>query len=424
MEIRIESLIEGARRAEGVVVVIDVLRAFTTAAVALDRGAEKIILTAEPAEALALRARGLGDRCMGEVGGLRPPDFDFGNSPFELSQAEVRGMTLIQSTRAGAVGVCAVPQPQSLYAASLVVAGATARALLAEAPSLVTLVAMGANGRQRSDEDELCALYLRSLLLGSRPDPAAVRRLIADSAAAARFRSPQPPHAYPADVEIALDIDRYDFAVRVTYEEGLPVGRAVGQASGRRAGDAGQFEPQLQMVWPEHLLNAPPAVRLPPGYALRTYRPGDETRFYEVMALAGWPGWDDEKLRPWLARIPPASWFMVVHEASGQIVATAMGLHDHSEAHPFGGELGWVACDPAHRGLGLGLAVSAAVTARLIAAGYRAVHLYTEQWRLAALKTYLTLGYIPYLYLPEMLERWRTICAQLGWPFTPQAWRS
>lgn len=86
-------------------------RAFTTAAVALARGAEKIILTAEPEEALALRAAGVGELCLGEVGGIRPPGFDFGNSPFELSQADVAGKTLIQSTRAGTVGVCAVPQP-------------------------------------------------------------------------------------------------------------------------------------------------------------------------------------------------------------------------------------------------------------------------------------------------------------------------
>ena len=424
MEIRIESLIDGARRAEGTVVVIDVFRAFTTAAVAFGRDVEKIILTAEPEEALALRARGVGDLCMGEVDGIRAPGFDFGNSPFELSQADVRGKTLIQSTRAGTVGVCAVPNPQALYAASFVVAGATARAILRDDPPLVTLVAMGAKAWQRSDEDEQCALYLRNLLLGGRPDPDAVRKLVAASADAAKFRNPELPHFHPGDLEIALDIDRYDFAIRVVTEDGLPVARAVGgQIDRAQPVDAAQPEAQLQMVWPEHLLSAPPAVRLPPGYTLRTYRPGDEPRFYEVMALAGWPGWDDEKLRPWLARIPPGSWFMAVHEASGEIVATAMGLHDHSDAHPFGGELGWVACDPAHTGKGLGRAVSAAVTARLIAAGYRAIHLYTEQYRLAALKSYLKLGYVPFLYMPEMLERWRTICAQLGWPFTPEAWR-
>ena len=181
---------------------------------------------------------------------------------------------------------------------------------------------------------------------------------------------------------------------------------------------------QLQMVWPECLLSHPPVATMPAGYTLRLYRRGDEPGFYKVMELAGWPGWDDEKLRPWMARIPPASWFMAVYDESGEIVASAMGLHDHSDAHPFGGELGWVAADPAHAGKGLGMAVSAAVTARLIAAGYHNIHLYTEHWRLAALKTYLKLGYVPFLYRPEMLERWRTICAQLGWPVTPETWRS
>jgi mycothiol synthase len=179
---------------------------------------------------------------------------------------------------------------------------------------------------------------------------------------------------------------------------------------------------QLQMLWPARRLDDPPAVRMPPGYRLRLYRPGDEVGWCRLMALAGWPGWDGEKLRPWIVRIPPGSWFMAVDETTGQIVASAMGLHDASEQHPFGGELGWVAADPAHAGRGLGMAVSAAVTARLLTMGYRDVHLYTEHWRLAALKTYLKMGYEPLLYLPEMPERWRAVCEQLGWPFTPEAW--
>ena len=181
---------------------------------------------------------------------------------------------------------------------------------------------------------------------------------------------------------------------------------------------------QLEMVWPEHLLKAPPAVRLPEGYSLRTYQRGDELRFYRVMELAGFTGWDDKVLRPWLTRILPESWFMAVHEESPAFVATAMALHSHTELHPFGGELGWVAGDPAHAGKGLGMAVCAAVTARLIDAGYRHIHLYTEHWRPAALKTYLKLGYVPFLCTAEMPERWQAVCAQLDWPFTPGVWRS
>jgi mycothiol synthase len=178
--------------------------------------------------------------------------------------------------------------------------------------------------------------------------------------------------------------------------------------------------PQLQMVWPEHLRHTPPAVQLPPGYALRVYRPGDEARFYEVMALAGWPGWDAEKLKPWLPRILPGGWFLAIHEASGKMVATTMALC--SDAYPGGGELGWLAADPAHAGQGLGRAVAGAVTARFLEAGCWPIHLYTEHYRLPALKTYLRLGYVPYLYTLEMPARWRAICDTLDWPFRLEAW--
>lgn len=81
------------------------------------------------------------------------------------------------------------------------------------------------------------------------------------------------------------------------------------------------------MIWPERLLTTPPMVHIPDGYTIRTYNPGDEARFYEVMARAGWPGWNDKKLQPWLSRILPDGWFMIIDETSEQIVATAMSLH-------------------------------------------------------------------------------------------------
>ncbi len=181
-------------------------------------------------------------------------------------------------------------------------------------------------------------------------------------------------------------------------------------------------KPQLRMVWPEHLLNNPPAVQLPVGYTLRTYKPGDEPRFYKIMELAGWPEWDDERLQPWLAKVIPNGWFMVLEEQAKTIVATAMGLHNYKGHTPFWGNLGWLACDPAHTGHGLGLAVSAAVIARFIEAGYKNIDLYTEDFRLPALKTYLKLGYVPDLYQPEMIKRWAAICKQIQWPVTPERW--
>jgi len=181
-------------------------------------------------------------------------------------------------------------------------------------------------------------------------------------------------------------------------------------------------DPQLQMIWPQRLLSKPPEILVPDGYYLRTYSPGDEPGWYKLMDLAGWPGWDAKMLEPWKARILPYSWLMILSRENRVIVSSAMGLHEHTDLHAFGGQLGWVARDPAHSGLKLGMAVCAAVTARLIGMGYEDIHLGTEDFRLPALITYLRLGYVPFIYSPGMSARWERICVKLGWPITHDDW--
>ena len=138
---------------------------------------------------------------------------------------------------------------------------------------------------------------------------------------------------------------------------------------------------QLKMIWPEQLLGSPPAVHAPIGYTLRTYQPGDEEGFYDVMDLAGFTRWNEEVLRPWFSHILPNGWFLIEHRASSTIVATAMATHRPQDIHPFGGELGWVAGHPDHSGKGLGMAVCASVVRRLLQGGYKNIYLNTDDWR-------------------------------------------
>lgn len=227
MEIQIASLLRGAQEAQGTTIIIDVFRAFTTAAVAFDRGAKQIILVAEIEEALQLLQQGAGDLCMGEVDGLKPEGFQFGNSPYELSQADLTGKTIIQSTRAGTVGVAAVTTTDPLYLGSFVTASATVQAILDHAPPLVTIVAMGAAGKRCSDEDEQCALYLRNRLQGRHPDPGAVKKLVLIGEEAQKYLDPSQPQFHPQDRELAVSIDRYPFALSVTRERGLLIARVA-----------------------------------------------------------------------------------------------------------------------------------------------------------------------------------------------------
>ena len=233
MNIIIDSLLEGAQRATGQVAIIDVFRAFTTAAVALANGASRIIMVGSVDEAFALRAQGLGQVCMGEVGGRAPNGFDFGNSPFEILGIDFQGRSIIQRTGAGTQGIVAARAASRLYAASFVTASATARALRLGAPDCVTLVAMGNNTVERTDEDELCALHLRNRLEDRPGDAHAARQLALASKEAARFHDPARPYLHPEDLEIALDVDRYDFSIRVELEDGRPVARGGSLADDR-----------------------------------------------------------------------------------------------------------------------------------------------------------------------------------------------
>ncbi len=225
MNINIGSLLDAASSARGTAVIIDVYRAFTTAAIALHNGAEAIILVAEIEEALDLKNDGIGSVCMGEVGGMRPDGFDFGNSPYEISQADLAGKILIQSTRAGTVGVNAARNADRVYAASFLTAEATVESILRDDPDLVSIVAMGVAGIVRADEDEQCALYLRNRLEGRKPDHESVRSLVLSGGESQKFDDPALPHFHPKDKEYALLIDTIPFAVIVSEEEGLMVAR-------------------------------------------------------------------------------------------------------------------------------------------------------------------------------------------------------
>jgi len=174
--------------------------------------------------------------------------------------------------------------------------------------------------------------------------------------------------------------------------------------------------PQLQMLWPKDRLDSPPSPVLPRGYALRQYRPEDVNQYIKLMARAGFEDWTEERVNRQIRTIIPGGFFVIEHKRSRRLVATAICNHSPDALHPFGGELGWVAGDPEHRGKGLGLAVCAAVVARFIAAGYEEIYLRTDDWRLPAIKVYLKLGFRPLYFTDGMAERWQRVCEKLQWP--------
>jgi len=207
----------GARAAGGTVVVIDVIRAFSVSAYALASGARDCRLVADVDEARSLAAR--LDRAVisAEVDGLPVEGIPLSNSPTMVLEADLEGRTLVQRTSSGTQGMVAVTGAEKLFAGGLVVASATARAVLADAPELVTMVATGAD--RHHPEDRACAEYMEGLMEGHRPD---LERLLQPLYMSERYQelaAGRWPGLPASDVALCLAADRFDFAMPVVRDE-------------------------------------------------------------------------------------------------------------------------------------------------------------------------------------------------------------
>ena len=165
-KVNILHLIDGAKHAEGLTVIIDVFRAFSLECYLYDMGVKEIRPVETIDEAFSLRSRISDSILIGERGGKKCDGFDFGNSPSTISKERVAGKTIIHTTSAGTQGVVNAVGASEIITGSLVNAKAVAEYIMAKKPEIVSLVCMGNGGVQPAAEDELCAEYIKSILEG------------------------------------------------------------------------------------------------------------------------------------------------------------------------------------------------------------------------------------------------------------------
>ncbi len=201
------------------VVVIDVLRSFTTAAVALAKGARAIYPVEALSTAIALQGELPNAVSIGAIGGGDPaPGFDFGNSPSQLMLADLAGKNVVMSTAAGVRGLQRFRHARQLYAASFVCARATAEAIRAAGAEEVCFIITGEWVDRDGDEDIACADYIESLLRREVVAPDDFARRIRESDFGRRFTAGTWPNLPRADLDLAAHADLYDFAMPVRCE--------------------------------------------------------------------------------------------------------------------------------------------------------------------------------------------------------------
>lgn len=196
----------------------------------------------------------------------------------------------------------------------------------------------------------------------------------------------------------------------------------------------------LYLLWPDGL--RPPEVDVPEGYALRTSRlTGRDRDAVEELLAAGGRACEDgdggegdggdssdgtaagADVEAFRDRVLPNGAFVAVERATNAVVGTCSAVH-HPDAgeyrFPFGGALAYLVVDPAHRREGLGRALAAAATRRLLDAGYDSVRVGVEPDQLPALALYLNAGYAPCVLEGGDVGRWRDVFDRLGLPFDPE----
>lgn len=220
MKINILHLIDGAKQAEGLTVIIDVFRAFSLECYLYDMGVKEIRPIGSVEDAFVLNKELPGSVLIGERQGKKCEGFDFGNSPSTVRPEEVKGKTILHTTSAGTQGIVNATGASEIITGSLVNAKAVAEYIKKSQPDTVSLVCMGYAGVRPAAEDELCAEYIKSLVEGVElPD---FEQRIADlqKHGGEHFFDEEQQEVYPKeDFFMCVKYDMFPFVIHVEKDE-------------------------------------------------------------------------------------------------------------------------------------------------------------------------------------------------------------
>jgi len=214
MNIKILHLLDGAKQSKGLAVVIDVFRAFSVQCYLFAGGVKEIIAVSNIDTAYEIKRRNSSYILIGERDERVPEGFDFGNSPTHIENISFPDKTVIHTTSAGTQGLVSAVNAEERITASFVNADAVVRYIKQKNPSEVSLVCMGYSMKHHTEEDTLCAEYIRESLEGVKPDYEKMKDII-KCTSARRLFDPQNQDFSPyTDFEKCMDLGKFNFVIQ------------------------------------------------------------------------------------------------------------------------------------------------------------------------------------------------------------------
>ena len=219
MNIRILHMVEGAKEATGVAVIIDVFRAFTVEAYLMNNGAEKIIPVGDADIAYNLKKENPDIVLVGERHGKIMKGFDFGNSPSQIENVDFSNKIVVHTTSAGTQGIANAKNADVVLTGSLVNAKAIADYILKNNYKDISLVCMGLDSQSQTEEDNLCAYYIKSLLENNQID---LKNEIEDlkETSGKKFFDVSLQDVFPEkDFFLSTEVDKFNFVLKLEKDE-------------------------------------------------------------------------------------------------------------------------------------------------------------------------------------------------------------
>jgi 2-phosphosulfolactate phosphatase len=213
--------LETCSNASDMVVVIDVLRAFTTSAYLFHAGVKEIILASRVNEAFELKNRIPDCIIAGEVNGIKVPGFDMGNSPSSIKPQDIAGKRVILRTTAGTQGVIGAKNASTILTASLVNISATVKYIRSHPPTSLTLIQPGLFEEEGwGDEDVACADVIEALLLNKKIEWDTILKRVCLSKSGSHYDGKNTDFPIK-DLELTLKYDNFNFAMVVEKKNDL-----------------------------------------------------------------------------------------------------------------------------------------------------------------------------------------------------------
>lgn len=219
-KVNVLHLIDGAKQAEGLTVIIDVFRAFSLENYLYDMGVELVRPVGTIEDAIRLHKLIPNSLLAGERNGVKVEGFDFGNSPSSVTPELVGGKTILHTTSAGTQGVVNAKNATKILAGSLVNAKAVAEYIIETQPEVVSLVCMGWNAEVLAAEDELCAKYIKSILDGEELTDMDKRVADLQFHGGEHFFNPETQEVFPEpDFWLCIKYNRFPYVLEITKDE-------------------------------------------------------------------------------------------------------------------------------------------------------------------------------------------------------------